>query len=304
MLPVKLSGSFVAIVTPFNENGSVDEASFRALLKWHLENGTSGIVACGTTGENATLETAERELVIKTAVEICGAKIPVIGGIASNNTAEAVKQAEWVKGLGVDAALVLSPYYNKPPAEGLYQHFKAVAAVGLPIIPYNVPGRTGVNIPTDVIIRLAKTVPGILAVKEASGNIAQIMDILRTVAAGTSSWASSNFVVLLGDDAITMPMLPLGATGCISVIANETPKEFAAMIAAGLRGDLAAARNIHFKLLQLMNMNFVETNPLPVKTALSLMGKVKPVFRLPLVPMMPANVERLKKVLVSLKLAS
>lgn len=304
MLPSKLSGSLVAIVTPFAEDGSLDEVNYRSLLRWHLESGTNGIVACGTTGENATLTTQERERVIKIAIEECGGKIPVIGGIASNNTAEAVKQAEWVKNLGVDAALVLSPYYNKPPAEGLFQHFKAITEIGIPIIVYNVPGRTGSNVPPEVVIRLAREVHGIAAVKEASGNPAQFMDILRAIAAGTSSWRSPNFVMLLGDDAVTLPFIPLGATGCISVVANEMPKEFSEMIAEALRGNYARAAELHFKLLPLMNVNFVETNPLPVKTALSLMGKIQPNFRLPLVPMQNANIEKLKKILTELNLLS
>lgn len=302
MLPTKLSGSLVAIVTPFTNEGLLDKNAYRALVRWHIESGTNGIVACGTTGENATLTVAERERVIKIALEECNGKIPVIGGIASNNTAEAVKQAQWVRSLGVDATLVLAPYYNKPPAEGLFQHFKAVAEVGTPIIIYNVPGRTGVNIPPEVVIRLAKEVPNVAAVKEASGNPGQFMEILRAIASGTQSWASPNFVMLLGDDAVTLPFIPLGATGCISVVANETPKEFAEMIAAALKGDYAKAAALHFKLLPLMNINFIETNPLPVKTALGLMGKLKPNFRLPLVPMQGANVEKMKKVLMELGL--
>lgn len=299
---MKLSGSLVAIITPFNEDGSVDEAAYRALVKWHIASGTNGIVACGTTGEAATLNQAERERVIKIAIEECKGAIPVIGGIASNNTKEAVNQAEWVKSLGVDATLVLSPYYNKPPNEGLFQHFKAVAGVGIPVIVYNVPGRTGVNIPAEVTLRLAREVNNIAAVKEASGNLGQIMEILRAVAGGTQNWASPDFAVLLGDDAFTMPLLPLGAAGCISVVANETPKEFAEMIAAGLKGNFARAADIHFKLLALMNINFIETNPLPVKTAISLMGKCKAIFRLPLTPMQSTNIEKLKQAMQSINL--
>ncbi|MEK9132645.1 MAG: 4-hydroxy-tetrahydrodipicolinate synthase [Patescibacteria group bacterium] len=302
MFTQKLRGSIVAIVTPFHDDGTLDENSYRNLLRWHLKEGTNGIVACGTTGENATLTPEERERVIRIAVEECGGKIPVIGGISSNNTSESVKQAAWVKGLGVDIALVLSPYYNKPPNEGLFQHFKAVASVGIPIIVYNVPSRTGSNVPSDVVIRLAKEVPGIVAVKEASGNLGQIMDILREISRGTSAWKSPNFTVMLGDDAFTLPLLPLGATGCISVVANETPKEFSQMIAAAFRGDYATASALHFKLLPLMNANFIETNPLPVKTALGLMGKIKTVFRLPLVPMQSNTIEKLKNVLNELSL--
>lgn len=302
MIPQKLIGSFVAIVTPFNENGTVDETAYRNLLKWHLASGTNGIVVCGTTGEAATLTQEEKERVIKIALEECAGKIPVIGGIASNNTAEAVRQAAWVKNLGVDATLVLSPYYNKPPNEGLFQHFKAVAEVGNPIIVYNVPGRTGSNVPAEVVLRLAREVSGIAAVKEASGNMGQIMDLLHEVAKGTHNWKSANFVVLLGDDALTFPLLALGATGCISVVANEMPKEFADMISAALSGDMARGSMLHFQLLKLMNINFVETNPLPVKTALSLMRKIKPVFRLPLVPMQNVNIEKLKAVLNELHL--
>lgn len=304
-----LAGSFVAIVTPFQDDGSLDENSFRQLLQWHVKSRTNGIVVCGTTGESATLSSEERAQLVRIAIEECKGKIPVIAGIASNNTAEAVRQAQAMQKLGPDALLVLSPYYNKPPPEGLFQHFKAVAEVGTPIIVYNVPSRTSVNVPPETIIRLAKEVPGILAVKEASGNPAQIMEILREIHARDmvknifhrvprlEPWASPQFTVLLGDDAITLPFLFLGATGCISVVANEVPREFAEMINAALQGDRDRAVDLHFRLLPLMNANFMETNPIPVKTALSIMGKCKPVFRLPLVPMQEQNVEKLRGVL-------
>ena len=302
MFNQQLYGSIVAIVTPFSDDGTLDEKSYRNLLRWHLQEGTNGIVACGTTGENATLTNEERERVIRIAVEECGGRIPVIGGIASNNTAESVRQAAWVKSLGVDIALVLSPYYNKPPSEGLFQHFRAVADVGLPIIIYNVPGRTGSNVTPDVVVRLAKNVQGIVAVKEASGNIGQIMEILREVARGTNAWASPNFSVLLGDDSFTLPLIPLGATGCISVVANEVPRDFARMIAAAREGHTEEANALHFRLLPLMNINFIETNPLPVKTALGLMGRIRNTFRLPLVPMQSNTMEKLRNVLNDLAL--
>ncbi len=280
----------------------MDENAYRRLVRWHLESGTNGIVVCGTTGENATLNVPERESLVRIAQEECDEKIPVICGIASNNTAEAVKQAQWARSLGADVILVLSPYYNKPPSEGLFQHFRAVAEVGTPIIIYNVPGRTGSNVPPEVVLRLAKEVHGILAVKEASGNMAQIMDILREIAQGTAEWNSPNFRVLLGDDAITLPLINLGATGCISVVANEIPAEFSQMIASALKGDYAAASRIHFRFLPLMNANFIETNPLPVKTALGLMGRIQTVFRLPLTPMQQSNIEKLRKILRELNL--
>lgn len=301
---ISIQGSFVAIVTPFRENGDIDETAFENLVRWHIESGTNGIIVCATTGENATLTVPEREKLVAIARRECEGRLPVICGVASNNTAEAVRQAEWAKSLNVDGILVLSPYYNKPPGEGLFQHFKAVAGVGVPSIIYNVPGRTGSNVPAEVVLRLAREVPGILAVKEASGNMSQIMDILREISQGTSTWASSGFSVLLGDDALTMPLMALGARGCVSVVANEMPREFSEMVSSALAGDYKTAARLHFRMLPLMNANFMETNPLPVKTALSFMGRIKPVFRLPLTPMQSANAEKILKILASLNLVN
>jgi 4-hydroxy-tetrahydrodipicolinate synthase len=288
------TGSNVAIITPFHADGSLDMDKYRELIDWHIEQGTNGIVPCGTTGESVTLSDDEYKTVIKTAVEQVNGRVPVIAGAGSNNTAHAVELAQFCKDAGADAVLTIVPYYNKPMPEGMFQHFKAVNEVGISMVLYNVPGRTGKNMPAETTIRCAKELSNAVAVKEAAGSVEQVMDII--------AGAPSDFHVLSGDDALTLPMLSVGAKGCISVVANEAPADFSQMIASALEGDWDKAKELHYKLLDLMNFNFVETNPVPAKTALGLMGKLEPNVRLPLTPMTEGNVTKMKSILNELNL--
>ena len=281
-------GSFVAIVTPFKD-GKVDEEAYRELIDFQIENGTSGIVPCGTTGESATLNMEEHIGVIKIAVEAVNKRVPVIAGTGGNSTIEAIQLTKHAKEIGADASLQVTPYYNKPTQEGLYQHYRAIAeAVALPQVLYNVPGRTSINMLPETVARLAE-LPEVVAIKEASGNLAQMAEILKL--------AGDKIVLLSGDDNITLPVLSIGGKGVVSVVANIVPSDTAHMIAAWEQGDIEKARGIFYKLFPLCRAMFYETNPIPVKTSLALMGKIRDEFRLPLVPMAPANTERLKKVL-------
>jgi 4-hydroxy-tetrahydrodipicolinate synthase len=281
-------GSIVAIVTPF-ENGSVDEDRFRELIEFQIENGTSAIVPCGTTGESATLTFQEHNRVIDIAVESVRKRIPVIAGTGSNSTQEAIELTAHAKKAGADATLQITPYYNKPTQEGLYQHFKAISkAVAFPQILYNVPGRTGVNMLPETVARLAE-LADIVAIKEASADLGQMAEIMRL--------AGENITLISGDDNLTLPILAIGGKGVISVVANIAPRDMADMLTAWEEGALEKARSLFYKLLPLCRAMFFETNPVPVKTSLGLMGKIRDEFRLPLVPMAPANLERLKTVL-------
>jgi 4-hydroxy-tetrahydrodipicolinate synthase len=288
------TGSCVAIITPFHEDGSLNLEKYRELIDWHIEQGTNAIVPCGTTGESATLTHEEHRFVVKTAINHVNGRIPVIAGAGSNCTKEAVELAEFAKEAGADAILTITPYYNKPMPEGMFQHFKAVNEVGISMVLYNVPGRTGKNMPAETTLRCARELENAVAVKEASGDLSQVMEILAE--------APENFHVLSGDDALTLPMISVGAKGCISVVANETPHDFSQMIAAALEGNWDRAREIHFKLLDLMNFNFIESNPMPAKTALELMGKIESHARLPLTPMSDANTAQMSKILSNLGL--
>ncbi len=275
-------GSIVALVTPFGDDGAVDFAALERLIGFHAENGTDGLLICGTTGETPTLSEAEYAEVVSFAVEKVDGRLPVVAGAGTNATATTVRNCEAAAAAGVDALLVVGPYYNKPTAVGFYEHFAAAAqATPLPLIVYNVPGRTGKNIPTSVLLRLAGHHENVVGVKEASGDLGQIMDILRR--------RPEDFLVYSGDDALAFPMVALGAQGCISVVANEIPREFASLMHLALAGEIEKARALHFKYLNLMNLNFVESNPIPVKTALALMGMIRPNFRLPMCPMEAAN---------------
>lgn len=281
-------GSIVAIVTPFKE-GRVDEDSFRNLIEFQIENGTSGIVPCGTTGESATLTVEEHRRVIDITVEEVKGRVPVIAGTGGNSTAEAIELTGHAKASGVDATLQVTPYYNKPTQEGLYQHFKAIAeAVSLPQILYNIPGRTGVNMLPETIARLAD-IPEVVAVKEASGSLAQMAEVVQL--------AGEKITLLAGDDNVILPVLSLGGKGVISVIANMVPGQTADIIRTWEEGDINRARDLFYGLLPLCRAMFYETNPIPVKTSLALMGKIKGEFRLPMTPMLPENLERLKKAL-------
>lgn len=291
----KFSGAITAIVTPFLEDGSLDIEALKRLVEFQIKNGISGIVPCGSTGEAATMDEEEKRLVIKTVVDSVKKRVPVIAGAGSNDTAKAIKSSQIAKEAGADALLHVTPFYNKPTPKGLVAHFKAIAkAVDLPIILYNVPGRTGSNVTAETTLRVAREVPQVVGVKEASGNINQIGDIIKG--------ASKNFSVLSGDDGLTFSVMALGGDGIISVVSNEIPKQMSVLTQAALAGNWEKARKIHYGWLDLMNANFIETNPQPVKTALALMGKIKEVFRLPLVPMEEKNKEKLKEVLKSHKL--
>lgn len=286
----KFSGTITAIVTPFLEDSSVDVESLKKLVDFQIKGGINGIVPCGSTGEAATMAYDEIALVIKTVVERVKKRVPVIAGAGSNDTQKAIKLSRIAREAGADALLHVTPFYNKPTPKGLAAHFRAIAkACNLPIILYNVPGRTGQNVSAATILKVAKEVPTVVGVKEASGSIIQMMDIIKG--------APKNFSILSGDDALTYPLMALGGDGIISVVSNEIPKEMSALTGAALAGNWDKARKLHYEWLDLMNINFVETNPQPVKTALALMGKIKEVFRLPLIEMEEKNKEQLKEVL-------
>ncbi len=281
-------GAMVALVTPFKK-GKVDEKKLSELVEFHIKNGTSGIVPCGTTGESATLSYEEHDRVIEVVIEAANKKIPVIAGTGSNSTVEAVMLTKHAKKAGADATLQVSPYYNKPTQEGLYQHFKTIAEEsGLPMIVYNIASRTGVNIEPETMARISK-VKNIVGVKESSGSLEQMATIRYL--------CGDKFDLISGDDALTLPLLAIGGTGVISVVNNIVPKDVAEMVLKFKKGDMEGARKLHYKLLPLIKAVFLETNPIPVKTAMSLMGMIEPDMRLPMCPMGEANLEKLKKAL-------
>ena len=282
-------GCGTALVTPFTQDGAIDESALRNLIAWQVESGIDFLVPCGTTGETPTLSHDEWLHVIDTTVEVVAGRVPVVAGATSNSTAEGVAKAKEVAARpGVDAILTASPYYNKPTQEGQYRHFRAIAeAVDKPIILYNVPGRTGANIEPGTLARLAE-VPHIAAVKEASGNIAQIAEVCNSV--------PSHFRVFSGDDALTLPVIALGGLGIISVASNEIPQQMAEMTRAALSNDWTTARQIHRKYLPLMQANFIESNPLPVKAVLAMMGRIEEVYRLPLLPMRRDTRSKLQRI--------
>jgi len=281
-------GSIVAIITPFKD-GKIDEETYRELIEFQIENGINAIVPCGTTGESATLSMEEHSRVIDIAIKAVNKRVPVIAGTGGNNTTEAIELTKHAKSAGADASLQVTPYYNKPTQEGLYQHFKAIAnAVPLPQVLYNVPGRTGVNMLPETVARLAE-MPEVVAVKEASANLGQMVEIVRL--------AGEKITLLSGDDNVTLPVLAIGGKGVISVVANIVPKDTADMVNAWEEGNVERAKELFYKLFPLCQAMFYETNPIPVKTSLALMGKIQDELRLPLVPMASANLERLKKAL-------
>jgi 4-hydroxy-tetrahydrodipicolinate synthase len=286
---MQLHGCGTALVTPFHQDGSIDETALRNLISWQVESGIDFLVPCGTTGETPTLSHDEWLRVIDITIEVVASRVPVVAGATSNSTHDAVEKAKEVAARpGVDAILTASPYYNKPTQEGQYRHFHAIAeAVDKPIILYNVPGRTGANIEPATLARLAE-VPNILGVKEASGNITQIAEVCSAV--------PERFLVFSGDDAITLPVIALGGVGIISVASNEIPREMGDMTRAALSNDWDAARRIHRKYLALMQANFIESNPLPVKAVLAMMGRIEENYRLPLLPMRRDTRSKLQKV--------
>jgi len=286
---MQLRGCGTALVTPFTQDGAIDETALRNLVAWQVESGIDFLIPCGTTGETPTLSHDEWLFVIDVTTEVVAGRVPVVAGATSNSTQDAVAKAKEVGARpGVNAILTASPYYNKPTQEGQYRHFRAIAeAVDKPLILYNVPGRTGANLEPATLARLTE-IPNIAGVKEASGNMTQIAELLNAV--------PEHFLVFSGDDAVTLPVIALGGVGIISVASNEIPKEMAEMTRAALNNDWATARAIHRKYLPLMQANFIESNPLPVKATLAMMGKIEEVYRLPLLPMRRDTRSKLQKV--------
>jgi len=286
---MQFRGCGTALVTPFRQDGSIDETALRNLVAWQVESGIDFLVPCGTTGETPTLSHDEWLQVIAITVEVVAGRCPIVAGATSNSTQDAVAKAKELAALpGVNGILTASPYYNKPTQEGQYRHFRAIAeAVDKPIILYNVPGRTGANIEPVTLARLAE-IPNIAGVKEASGNISQMAEVCNAV--------PETFAVLSGDDAVTLPLIALGGVGIISVASNEIPREMAEMTRAALNNDWETARRMHRKYLPLMLANFIESNPLPVKAVLAMMGKMEEVYRLPMLPMRRDTRSKLQKV--------
>jgi 4-hydroxy-tetrahydrodipicolinate synthase len=294
----KLRGAFTALITPMKKNGDIDYEGFSSFIDFQLEKGIDGIVPLGTTGETPTLTEEEEETLAKLSIErvkervkkskrtstsLSAGAIPVILGAGSNSTKDAVRYTERAQKLGADYALVVTPYYNKPSDEGIYRHFKEIAKVGIPVIVYNIAGRTGKNISTQLLARIAD-IPGIAGVKEASGSVTQMMEVIETIVP-----AHPDFTVLAGDDALTLALAGVGGDGIISVVSNVAPAEIAAMTHAALKGDFVSARKIHYKLLPFMRAAFIETNPCPIKWACGKKGLPAGALRLPLVPVAKAS---------------
>jgi 4-hydroxy-tetrahydrodipicolinate synthase len=292
---MKIRGCGTALITPFRRDGSLDERALRALVGWQVDSGIDFLVPCGTTGETPTLSREEWIRVVDITVEVAAGRVPIVAGATSNSTSDAVEKARTIAARpGVDAILTASPYYNKPTQEGQYLHFKAIAeAVDKPLVLYNVPGRTGANLEPATLGRLAQ-IPNIIAVKEASGNITQMAELFNYV--------PDSFAVLSGDDAVTLPLIALGGVGIISVVSNEIPKEMTEMTRAALNNDWTGARRLHRKFVTLMQANFIESNPLPVKAALAMMGRIEEVYRLPLCPMKKETRAKLEKIVNELAL--
>ena len=288
------AGVGTALVTPFRSSGDIDEPAFRALVERQVAGGVHFVVPCGTTGETPTLSPEERDRIVRLTVETVGGRIPVLAGVGGYDTAEVAALAAHTETLGVQGLLSVTPYYNKPTQEGLYQHYAAIAAkTSLPLIVYNVPGRTGVNVEPRTLARLA-AIPNIVGVKEASGNMTQMCEVCRLV--------PDTFTVLSGDDALTLPLMAVGGRGIISVASNIVPDRMSAMVNAALAGDFASARAAHAALMPLMLVNFIESNPIPVKAALAMLGLCAEVYRLPMVPPGDASRARIRQTLIDLGL--
>ena len=282
-------GSFVAMVTPFR-NGKVDEAKLRELVEFHVTHGTDGLIPCGTTGESPTLNHDEHHRVVEIVIEAARGRIRVIAGTGSNSTAEAIDMTKHAERAGAAGALVVNPYYNKPTQEGLYRHFRAIAeSVEIPVLLYNIQSRTAINVETDTLARLARDVKNIVGVKEASGSLDQMSQVIAA--------CGPDFSVLSGDDNITLPLLAIGGSGVVSVIANIVPRETAELVHAALDGDWKRARELHYRLFPLARAAFLETNPIPIKEAMAMAGMLEPEFRLPMCRMSDANREKLRAIL-------
>jgi 4-hydroxy-tetrahydrodipicolinate synthase len=294
MTKTLFQGTGTAMITPFKTDGSLDDKALRSFVDFQISEGIDMLLPCGTTGEGATLEDDETDRVIEVVLEQARGRVPVIAGTGSNSTAKAIRNTKRAKKLGVQGVLSVGPYYNKPTQQGYYEHFKAVAeAEDVPVIVYNVPGRTAGNIEPSTMLRLAE-IPNIVAVKESSGNISQIMEIIRN--------RPKDFRVLAGDDFIALPVIAVGGDGVVSVVSNETPAMMSKMVAAARQGNFSEARELHYKLLPLINANFIESSPIPVKSVLTMMGMIEANYRLPLVPISEANREKLAKIVEELGL--
>ena len=288
------TGCGTALVTPFTRDGAVDEAGVRRLARRQIDAGMHFLVPCGTTGESPTMSEEERLRVVAVVVEEAGGRVPVLAGAGGYDTREVIQTAQKMQRLGAAGILSVTPYYNKPTQEGLFQHYSAIAGeVGLPIIVYNVPGRTGCNVEVATLTRLSQ-VPNIAGVKEASGNVSQMCEICRAV--------PDDFVVLSGDDALTLPLMAIGGHGIISVIGNQAPREMSRMVELAESGDFAGARAIHRQLMPLMSANFVESNPIPVKAAMAAMGLLEETYRLPMVPPSEASRRRILDALAAARI--
>lgn len=295
MAALDLRGTYTALVTPFKKDLTIDFDKFNQLLDFQIENGVDGVVVCGSTGESATMSNKEKIALIVSAVEHVKGRIKVIAGTGSNDTAATIDLSILAKEAGVDALLIVCPYYNKPTQEGLYYHYKAIAdAVDIPQILYNVPSRSGVNIQAEIQLKLAKDCKNIIATKEASGNMDQVMEIIRK--------KPNDFFVLSGEDSLTVPLIAMGADGVIGVMPNYAPKMFSDAVSNALKGNIKTAARIHYKLFDLMQLNFIESNPIPVKAALGIMGKLEENYRSPLYPIHPDNRKKLEKAMRKLKL--
>ncbi|PYN85605.1 MAG: 4-hydroxy-tetrahydrodipicolinate synthase [Candidatus Rokuibacteriota bacterium] len=282
-------GSFVAMVTPFR-NGKVDEAKLRELVEFHITNGTDGLIPCGTTGEAPSLGHDEHHRVVELVIEAARGRIRVVAGTGSYSTSDAIEMTKHAERAGAAGALVVNPYYNKPTQEGLYRHFRAVAeSVAIPILVYNIQSRTAVNVETDTMARLARDVKNIVGVKEASGSLDQMSQVIAA--------CGPDFSVLSGDDNVTLPLLAIGGSGVVSVIANIVPRETAEFVHAALDGDWKRARELHYRLFPLARAAFLETNPIPIKEAMAMAGMIEPEFRLPMCRMSDANREKLRAIL-------
>lgn len=288
---MEFQGAMTALVTPFKK-GVFDEEAYRELIEWQIEQGIHGLVPCGTTGESATLSHEEHKAVIKACVEQVKGRIPVLAGAGSNNTREAVDLTRYAKEAKADGALLITPYYNKPTQEGLVAHFKAIAKdVSMPFIVYNVPGRTSVNLLPKTVARLAKEIPEVIGIKEATGDLKQVSEVIE--------FCGPRFTVLSGDDFTVLPLLAIGGRGVISVVSNIVPDKMVNLCEAYAKKDLPTAKAVHYAMAPLNRAMFIETNPIPAKTALSLMGKIKLELRLPLVELMPENYKKLAEILTT-----
>lgn len=290
MKKLNMTGTTTALVTPFKRDGSVDYDSLKGLIEHQIASKVEAICVCGSTGESATLTFKEKQAIIIKSVEFAAGRVPIIAGTGSNDTEMAMNLSVAAKEYGASGILVVTPYYNKPTQEGLFEHFKLIADNSqVPVILYNVPGRTGVNMLPETQLKIAEKCPNVIATKEASGDLDQMMEIIRN--------SSDNFMLLSGDDSLAIPAISVGAKGVVSVMSNYAPAEFSGMIRNALKGKMKEALKVHYDLFELMQLNFVESNPIPVKGILSMMGMIKPIIRMPMLPLKKENEKKIREAL-------